>query len=115
MAAFRLLDNKLCGDWQGLPKCPEMEAKLYQKYADQYPDGPRTAEALYNAVYRGGVVVTMYTVEEDRKKADAAAMQVQALAAQAKAKYPQSDFTDRALSIAFKVQQGVSIYGNDRD
>ena len=24
-AAFDLLDNKLCGDWQGLPKCPEQE------------------------------------------------------------------------------------------
>lgn len=114
-AAYRLLDNKLCGDWQGLPKCPEMEAKLYQKYADQYPDGPRTAEALYNAIYREAVVVTMYNVEEDKKKADAAAAQVQAIADQMKAKQAQSDFTARALSIAFKVQQGVPIYGNDRD
>ena len=57
----------------------------------------------------------MYTVEEDKKKADNAAAKVQALTEQAKAKYPQSDFTARAVSIAFKVQQGVSIYGNDRD
>jgi hypothetical protein len=115
MAAYRLLDNKLCGDWQGLPKCPEMEAKLYQKYAEQYADGPRAAEALYNAIYREAVVVTMYRVEEDRKKADAAAAQVQALAEQMKSKYHDSDFAARGLSIAYKVQQGVSIYGNDRD
>jgi hypothetical protein len=115
MAAFKLLDNKVCGDWQGLPKCPEMEAGLYEKYANQYPDGPRSAEALYNAIYRDAVAVTMYTVEENKKKADAATARVQTLADQIKAKYSQSDFTARALSIAFKVQQGISIYGNDRD
>jgi hypothetical protein len=115
MAAFKLLDNKVCGDWQGLPKCPEMEAGLYEKYAQQYPDGPRSAEALYNAIYRDAVAVTMYTVEENKKKADAATARVQTLADQIKAKYPQADFTARALSIAFKVQQGVPIYGNDRD
>ena len=53
-----MIDNKLCGDWQGLPKCPEMEAGLYQKYAEQYPDGPKAAEALYKATYRQGVLVT---------------------------------------------------------
>ena len=26
-AAYDLIDNKLCGDWQGLPKCPEMETQ----------------------------------------------------------------------------------------
>ena len=114
-AAYRLVDNKLCGDWQGLPKCPEKEAELFEKYAQQYPDGPRSAEALYNAVYRDAVVVTMYTVEEDKKKADAAAARVQSITEQMKSKYPQSDFTARAVSIAFKVQQGVTIYGNDRD
>ena len=36
-AAYDLIDNKLCGDWQGLPKCPEMETQLYLKYADHYP------------------------------------------------------------------------------
>ena len=56
-AAFTLLDNKLCGDWQGLPKCPEMETQLYLKYADRYPGGPKSAEALYNAAYRQGAVV----------------------------------------------------------
>jgi hypothetical protein len=115
MAAFELLDNKLCGDWQGLPKCPEMESGLYEKYAQQFADGPRAAEALYNATYRQGVVVTMYTVEENKKKADAAAAKTQALAQEVKAKYPQSDYADRAASIAFRVAQGIPIYGTDRD
>jgi outer membrane protein assembly factor BamD (BamD/ComL family) len=115
MAAFEMLDNKLCGDWQGLPKCPEKEADLYEKYARQFPDGPRTAQAMFNAVYRQATVVTMYTVQDDKKKADSAASKTQALAAEMKAKFPQTDYTARAVSIAYKVSQGIPIYGNDRD
>ena len=33
LAAFHLLENKLCGDWQGASKCPEKEADMYEKYA----------------------------------------------------------------------------------
>jgi len=115
MAAFDLLDNKLCGDWQGLPKCPEMETGLYQKYAQQYPDGPKSAEALYNAVYRQGVVVTMYAVQEDRKRSQAAVQRTQALAQELKERYPKTDYAARGESIAFRVAQGIPIYGSDRD
>jgi hypothetical protein len=115
MAAFDLLDNKLCGDWQGLPKCPEMETGLYEKYAQQYPDGPKSAEALYNAVYRQGVVVTMYAVQEDRKRSQAAVQRTQALAQELKEKYPKTDYAARGQSIAFRVAQGIPIYGSDRD
>lgn len=114
-AAFELLDNKLCGDWQGLPKCPEMESNLYEKYAQQFPDGPKTAEALYNAVYRQGTLVTMYNVEENHKKAEGASAHTQGLVQQLKAKFPQSDFTARAAAIAYKVQQNIVIFGSDRD
>ena len=115
LAAYDMLDNKLCGDWQGLPRCPEMEAGLYLKYAEQYPESPRAAEAMYNAVYREGVLVTMYTVEENRKRADAAAARVAAMAAEMRTRFGSSDFTRRAQSIAFKVKQGIPIFGSDRD
>ena len=114
-AAYDLLDNKLCGDWQGLPKCPEMETGLYTKYAQQFPDSPKAPEALYNAVYRQGVAVTMYTVQEDRKRSDEAAKRTQALAEDLKSRYPKSDYAARAASIAFRVAQGIPIYGSDRD
>ncbi len=113
-AAYDLLDNKLCGDWQGLPKCPEMEASLYLKYAAAYPESPRAPEAMYNAVYRTGVLVTMYQVEDATKRADEAAQRTQDLTAQMQSRFPTSDYTRRAQSIAFRVKQGVSIYGNDR-
>jgi len=114
LAEWDMIDNKLCGDWQGLPKCPEMETGLYQKYAERYPDSPKAAQALYEAVYRQGVLVSMYG-EDDRKRAQQAAANTQALANLLKQKYAQSDYTARAASIAFKVQQDVPIYGNDRE
>ncbi len=114
-AAFSLIDNKLCGDWQGLPKCPEMEAGLYEKYAKQFPDGPRTPQALFNATYREGVAVTMWNVQDERKHADNAARNVQALADQARAKFPDSDWTARTQNVAYKVQQGIPVFGSDRE
>ena len=114
-AAYSLIDNKLCGDWQGLPKCPEMEAGLYEKYAKQFPDGPRTAQALYNATYREGVAVTMWNVQDEHKHADNAARSVQALADQARAKFPDSDWTARAQNVAYRVQQGIPVFGSDRE
>ena len=115
LAAFDLIDNKLCGDWQGLPKCPEMESGLYLKYADQWRESPKAPEALYNAVYRQGVLVSMYQVEDSRKRAEAAAARTQSLAAEMRAKFPTSDYTRRAESIAYRVQQGINIFGNDRE
>jgi hypothetical protein len=114
-AAFEMLDNKLCGDWQGLPKCPEQETNLYEKYAEKNPGGPRTAEALYEAIYRQGSLVTMYEVEENHKKSANAAAHVQSLAQQIQAKFPESEFTARAQAVAYRVQQNIPIYGNDRD
>ena len=114
-AAFDLLDEKLCGDWQGLPKCPEQETTLYLRYADQYRGGPRSADALYAAAYRQAVLVTMYTVDDDPKRAAAAANNCQSIADQMQQVYPKSDFSARATSLAFKVAQGIPVTGNDRD
>jgi TolA-binding protein len=114
-AAYDLIDNKLCGDWQGLPKCPEQETQIYLKYADRYPDGPKSAEALYQAAYRQGVLVTMYGVDDDKKDADKAGQNCQAIADQLMQKYPKSDYAARAMSIAYRVKQGIPIYGSDRD
>jgi outer membrane protein assembly factor BamD (BamD/ComL family) len=115
LAAYAMLDNKVCGDWQGLPKCPEMESKLYEKYAEQYPDGPKAPEALYNALYRQGVAVTMYGVEDDKKRASDAVQRTQALAQTLEQRYPQSEYAARGESVAYKVAQGIPIYGSDRD
>ncbi|HEV2964265.1 MAG TPA: hypothetical protein VG649_20735, partial [Candidatus Angelobacter sp.] len=49
LAAYDLIDNKLCGEWKGLAKCPEKESDLYEKYAHEHPQSPKAAESLYNA------------------------------------------------------------------
>jgi hypothetical protein len=113
-AAFDLIDDKLCGDWQGLPKCPEMETNLYLKYASQYAGGPKSAEAMYQAAFRQGSLVTLYLVDDNTKRSEAAAKNCQAIADDMKKKYPESDWTARAMSIAFRVAQGIPIFGNDR-
>jgi hypothetical protein len=115
LAAYDLLDNKVCGDWQGLPKCPEMEVNLYLRYAAQYPESPKAAEAFYNAVYREGVLVTMYQVDGEQKRADDAANKVQGMAADMKQRFGSTDWTWRAQSIAYRVKQGISVYGTDRE
>ena len=115
LAAYDLLDNKTCGDWQGLPKCPEMEAGLFEKYAERYPDSPKAAQALYEATYREGVLVEMYLVQDDKGRSQKAADNVQALAAAMKQKYASSDYTARAAGIAYRVQQQIPVYGSDRD
>lgn len=114
MAAYEMLDNKLCGDWQGQEKCPIREAGLYEQYASAFPDGPRTAKALYEAVYRNAVLVDMFHADNSDKKADAAKKQAAALLDRMKQKFPQSDYTNRASALVFKVDQGIPVYGIDQ-
>jgi hypothetical protein len=114
MAAYELIDNKLCGDWQGDPKCPQKESEMYEKYAAEYPDGPRTAQALDQAVYRQAVLVDMYSADGNDKKADSAKARAHDLAARMKDKFPQSDYTARALAVVFKIDQGIPVYGIER-
>lgn len=114
LAAYALIDNKLCGDWQGQTKCPEKESDYYEKYATEYPDGPRTAQALYQAVYRQAVLVDMFNADENEKKAESAKAHVRELAARMKDKFAQSDYTERAQAISFKIDQGIPVYGIDR-
>jgi hypothetical protein len=114
MAAYQLIDNKLCGDWQGQPKCPEKESDYYEKYAAEYADGPRTAQALFEAVYRQSVLVDMFGADENDKKADGAKAHAHEMAARMKDKFPQSDYTARALALVFKLDEKIPVYGIDR-
>jgi hypothetical protein len=114
MAAYELIDNKLCGDWQGQEKCPEKESELYEKYAAEHPDGPRTAKALYEAVYRNAVLVDMFNADNSDKKADNAKSHAHELSGRLKDKFPQSDYAARAAALVFKLDQGIPVYGVDR-
>lgn len=114
LAAYAMIDNKLCGDWQGQEKCPEKESDIYDKYAADYADGPRTAQALFEATYRQACLVDMYSADNNDKKADGAKTHAHELAARMKDKFPQSDYTARASALVFKLDQGIPVYGIDR-
>ena len=115
LAAFALIDNKLCGDWQGQPKCPDKESEHYEKYADEHPDGPRTAQALYQAVYRQAVLRDMYAADDNNRKSDAAKDHAHALLARLKEKFAQSDYCSRAAALVYKLDEGIPVYGIDRE
>jgi hypothetical protein len=114
LADWDMLDNKVCGDWQGSPKCPQKEAELYEKYAQEHPDSPRAAEALYNAVYRQGALNDIYTANGDDKKAGEAKARAVTIAGTIATKYPQSDYAARAASLVYQLQESIPVYGTDR-
>jgi outer membrane protein assembly factor BamD (BamD/ComL family) len=112
LSAFHLIDNKLCGDWQGQSRCPAKEAEIYQNYAKQYPDSPATAEALFQAAYRWAALIEIYKTEDKQKQSDEAKGRAIAVAQEAIAKAGQSDWGPRAQRLLFMVQQGIPAYGN---
>src|ERR1700722_4038426 len=114
LADWDLLDNKTCGDWQGSTKCPQKEAEMYEKYAQEHPDSPRAPEALYNAVYREGALNDIYSANGDDKKAGEAKARAVTIAGTIAAKYPQSDYAARAASLVYQLQESIPIYGADR-
>jgi len=69
LAAFRLLENKLCGEWEGIAKCPDKEAELYENYAKEHPQSPAAPEALYDAASRRAALIEIYKTEPNQKKA----------------------------------------------
>ena len=113
LAAFDLIDNKLCGDWQGSEKCPEKESEIYEKYAAEHPNGPRTARALYEATYRQAVLVDMFKADGNDRKTDEARNHAHELAAQLKSKFANSDYSWRAAVLVYKLDQGIPVYGID--
>jgi hypothetical protein len=115
LAAYEMLDNKICGDWQGSEKCPEKESELYTKYADDHPESPKAAEALYKAAWRQASAADMYTADNEDKKSEQARAHAKDLAARLQAKYPQSDYAPRAAGLVYKLEQGIPVYGVDRE
>jgi hypothetical protein len=112
LAAFHLIDNKLCGDWQGSSKCPDKEAEMYEKYVKEHPESPAAPEALYDAASRRAALIEIYKTEEQPKKSDLSKNQAIRLAEQLVSKYLQSDWSARGQMLLFLVQQGVPTYGN---
>jgi hypothetical protein len=115
LAAFHLLENKLCGDWQGASKCPEKEADMYEKYVKEHEQSPAAPEALYQAAWRRSALIEIYKTEANPKKSDESKTRSLELTQRIVTQYAQSDWSLRAQSLMFYIQQGVPTFGNSAD
>ena len=84
-----------------------------EKYAQEHPDSPRTAQALYLAIYRQAVLTDMYTADEKPDKSRAAHAHAAELAAKLKERFPGSDYSCRAGALVYKLDEGIPVYGID--
>ena len=113
IAAFQLIENKLCGDWQGSVKCPDKEAENYEKYAADRPQSPKAMEALYNAAWRRAAMIDMYRSDEQPKKSEESKTKALALTQKILSTTSgQGDWAARAQALQFVLQQEIPTYGN---
>jgi hypothetical protein len=115
LAAFHLIENKLCGDWQGSTKCPDKEADMYEKYVNDHPQSPAIVEALYDAAWRRSALIEMYKTDGQSKKSDESRGKAIALAQKAVTQGAQSDWGPRAQLLLFMIEQNIPTYGNGVD
>ena len=116
LAAYDMIDNKLCGDWKGLAKCPEKESDIYEHYAHEHPQSPKAAEALYNAAWRQAALVDIYRTNNENDKSANARKKALSLAQEITAQYAQQgDWKARALDLVYKLEQNVPVYGNQTE
>lgn len=114
LAAFHLIENKLCGDWQAASKCPEKESEMYEKYVKEHGQSPAAAEALYDAAWRQSALIEIYKTEANQKKSAEAKSRTLDLAQRIVSQYGQSDWANRAQTLIFYVQNAVPTYGNEQ-
>lgn len=112
LAAYDMIDNKLCGDWKGEATCPEKESDIYEHYAHEHPQSPKAAEALYNAAWRQAALVDIHKGNHQADKAEHARKRAMEVAEELIAKNPESDWKARATTLVYALQQGIVVYGN---
>jgi hypothetical protein len=113
LAAFSLIDNKVCGEWQGEAKCPEKESEMYEKYAVEHPQSPTAPEALYNAAWRQSALIEIYKTDSKAGKSEDARKRAISLAQKIIADYQNNvDWSTKAQRLLFLLEQGVPTFGN---
>jgi hypothetical protein len=113
LAAFHLIDNKLCGDWAAQSKCPEKEADIYENYVKDHPQSPAVAEALYDAATRYAALIEIYKTEGEANKSGSASQRAIATAQRiATAPNVTPDWAARAERLIYMVQNNIPTFGN---
>jgi hypothetical protein len=112
LAAYHLIENKLCGDWEAAPKCPEMEAQLYMKYVEDHLQSPKAPEALYKAAWRYSALIVIYKTENQPKKAEDSNARALSVARKLMSQYPNdTDWSSRAERLVYMVQNNIPTWG----
>jgi hypothetical protein len=112
LASYAKLDNKICREWRGSPKCPENETEMYLEYVKDHPDSPKAPEALYEAAWRQAALIDIYRASEDTKKSEQAKNRANEILQRIQASYAQQgDWANRAMALQYKLQQGIPTYG----
>jgi outer membrane protein assembly factor BamD (BamD/ComL family) len=112
LAAYRLLDNKTCGEWAAEAKCPEVEAALFTKYADEHQQSPKTPEALYKAAWRYSALMVIYKSNNDAKRAADSMARATAMAKRIMTQFPDNtDWSTRAQRLLYMIQNKMPTFG----
>lgn len=112
LAAYDLLEGKLCPEWRGLAECPEKESAMYEQYARENPQSPKAAEALYNAAWRQGALADIYRIDNKADKSDAARKKAIALAQQIVNQNAEGDWKPRAMDLLYKLEKKIPTFGS---
>ena len=115
LAAFDLLEGKMCPEWRGQSECPQKESALYEQYAREHAQSPKAAEALYAAAWRQAALADIYRINNDREKSEAARKKAIALAQQIQDQYPEGDWKPRSLDLVYKLEKRIALYGYSED
>ena len=110
LAAYHILDNKLCGEWEAEAKCPELEAALYLKYADEHPQSPRRRRRSTRR--HGGIrrSIEIYNTANDGKKSEESASRSLNVARKLVAQYAsENDWWTRAAFDIHGAEQGSDL------
>lgn len=111
LAAFDLVDQQLCGSWNGLADCPAKEAEAYERYAREHPQSPKFGEALFNAAFRQGSLADIYRISDNKEKSAAAHNKALSLAQELAGNAAQGEWRYRATDLLYKLQQNIPLYG----
>ena len=115
LAAWDMIDNKLCGAWQGSTDCPEREAAIYAKYAHEHPNSPKLQQALWESAWRLAVLKIEYAQNSDAKRAKQAGERATDMAQAIEQKFPNTDYAARATTLIYKMNNSLPVFGEDHD
>jgi outer membrane protein assembly factor BamD (BamD/ComL family) len=112
LAAYRLLDNKTCGEWAAEAKCPELEANLYVKYVADHQQSPKAPEALYKAAWRYSALIVIYKSNNDGKRAADSTARATSTAQRIITQFPDNtDWSTRAQRLLYMMQNNMPTFG----